>query len=594
MKKLFLLKTVLILFVSQAFLASCIPMTTEQVNTKAVSLYGEMLKAGLQENLPKQDKNKKVSNKNLAENQTIRLSGRTIFSYDPTQIYSEDMFIAEQLFVGLTRMDSGSKEFLPVLAEKWSVSEDQLTWTFDIRKEIPWVTFDPAANAVVQLKDEAGNLRFVTAEDVKTGLFRVLSPTMYSGNAFNLKWIIGAEEYSGGYGDISAVGIEVLNENQIAIHLVNPLSSLDALAELTLFSAFPTWLYMDNSQVLTPEMMTAFYGPYVIKDYLANQSITLTINPFWKGTEGLPVPTLKEINYNLASYADQDVLAAFRAGNLDAVELNYDEYMTIKDDPELKDLIQIQPGPCGYYLLFNNMNYEPLNDVKVRQAISASIDRQTLNDILYKGTGSSLLQFAPPFLRGSQDLSGKNNFGFDLKQAKSLLESSDWAKTADLQYQSLPLFAIDSFNYSDMASNIAQQVQKALGISTSLEKYSWSDFSSAVQNSPSPSLYIYGYCLDYADAKNLWDLWLTGSPFSDVQRGTFMNSEFYTTINNAASINDLKERQKLYAQAEEIIINQDTAIVPLVWNSRIWLIKPNVNAEILPFYQQLENWQITK
>jgi ABC-type oligopeptide transport system substrate-binding subunit len=109
-----------------------------------------------------------------------------------------------------------------------------------------------------------------------------------------------------------------------------------------------------------------------------------------------------------------------------------------------------------------------------------------------------------------------------------------------------------------------------------------------------PSLYLYGYCLDYADAKNLWDLWLTGSPFSDIARGTYSNSEFYTMVNKSSSIKNLAERQKLYAQVEEIIINQDTVIVPLVWNSRVWLIKPNVNAEILPFYQQLENWQITK
>jgi ABC-type oligopeptide transport system substrate-binding subunit len=56
----------------------------------------------------------------------------------------------------------------------------------------------------------------------------------------------------------------------------------------------------------------------------------------------------------------------------------------------------------------------------------------------------------------------------------------------------------------------------------------------------------------------------------------------------------MEDKHQQNPQAEEIIINRDTIIIPLVWNSRIRLIKPNVNAEILPFYQQLEDWLITK
>ncbi len=67
-----------------------------------------------------------------------------------------------------------------------------------------------------------------------------------------------------------------------------------------------------------------------------------------------------------------------------------------------------------------------------------------------------------------------------------------------------------------------------------------------------------------------------------------------SSINNAPILSDVKEREKQYEKTEEIIINQETVILPLVWNSRIWLVKPNVYAEILPFYQQLENWQITE
>ena len=586
------LKILILIILTQALLGACIPMSTEQVNEKAVSLYTEMLKTGPEEPGSAKEKNEKGNKKGLAEVQILRLSGRSIYSYDPAMIYSEDMLLAEQLFPGLTRLDSGSTEFLPVLAEKWSVSEDQLTWTFDLRKDIPWVSYDPITNAVEQMKDESGNIRFVNAEEIKSGLLRVLSPTLYSGNAFNLKWIEGAEEYSGGYGDVNAVGIEVIGDDQIAFHLWAPNASFDALTELTAFSALPTWVVTDSNQVLTPDMMTAFYGPYVIKEYIPEESVILIKNPFWKGTEGLPDPTLEEIHYDLRTYSEQDVLAAFKAGELDAVELNPDEYLLVKDDPELKDLIKIETGSCGYYLLFNNMDYAPLDDVQVRQAISASIDRQKLNDVLYEGTGSALLQYVPPFLRGSQDLSKENDFVFDMKHAKSLYESTP--NSVEFASQPLSLLTIDYESYSKITSYITDDLQSALDMNVQTERFGWGDYSTGVLNNPSPSVYTYGYCLDYADAKNLWDLWLQGSPFSDVSRGTYTNSDFYNLINKAPTLLDAKERQKQYEQAEEIIINQDTAIVPLVWNSRIWLIKPNVNAEILPFYQQFEDWQITK
>jgi hypothetical protein len=87
MKKQLLIKTVLSLLIIQAFLVSCIPMNSEQVFSKAVTLYGEMVKAGLVKSSPKEEKRKKIDIKDLAANQTIHLSGRNIYSYDTALIY---------------------------------------------------------------------------------------------------------------------------------------------------------------------------------------------------------------------------------------------------------------------------------------------------------------------------------------------------------------------------------------------------------------------------------------------------------------------------------------------------------------------------
>jgi ABC-type oligopeptide transport system substrate-binding subunit len=71
------------------------------------------------------------------------------------------------------------------------------------------------------------------------------------------------------------------------------------------------------------------------------------------------------------------------------------------------------------------------------------------------------------------------------------------------------------------------------------------------------------------------------------------NADFSDALLKAKAAVNLNERVQHYQQAEEIILNQDTVIVPLVWSSQIWLVNPT-GCQLPVLYPQLENWAFLK
>ena len=272
---------------------------------------------------------------------------------DPATAYNLEWVMMNQLFIGLTRQDADTLEFTPAMAKDWKVSYDGLTWTFNLREGIPWVTYDAATGQVSEVKDDQGNTRTVTAADFKAGIQRVIDPTLYSGNAFLLYNVTGALNYFSYSASAEEVGIQAPSDTELVIQLDQPQTDLDALAELPIFSAFPSWASIGQTA------LTYFYGPYVIKEYVSSEKMTLVRNPFWPDSKELPQPVLEEIDFNLQP--GQDAVAAFRNGEIDGLFLYPEEYATIKDDADLKDKINISTGFCGYYLVFNNVDLAPLD-----------------------------------------------------------------------------------------------------------------------------------------------------------------------------------------------------------------------------------------
>ncbi len=104
-------------------------------------------------------------------------------------------------FVGLTKFDPVTGEVSPYLATTWESGEDadgNQTWTFTLREDIAWISYDPVTGETTQVVDADGNPLFVTAHDVVYGVKRTVDPATASDYSYVLYIIKNAAPINAG------------------------------------------------------------------------------------------------------------------------------------------------------------------------------------------------------------------------------------------------------------------------------------------------------------------------------------------------------------------------------------------------------------
>jgi len=100
------------------------------------------------------------------------------------------------MFPGVTRANEETSVVEPAMAESWDVSEDGLVYTFHIKEGVSWVKYDEVLDEVVEVTDEEGNVRYVTADDFYYGFIRTLKKETGSPYAYVLDMVLaGAEDF---------------------------------------------------------------------------------------------------------------------------------------------------------------------------------------------------------------------------------------------------------------------------------------------------------------------------------------------------------------------------------------------------------------
>lgn len=552
-------------------MAGCIPMSNAGVDKKAAIVAEKVIE---ESEKPKKESKEKKTKYNLAEEQVLNLSIRCYNDLKPSNAYGEYNDVVTLVLPGLTRQDATSTEFLPVLAKSWEVSDDRMTWTFTIRDDVPWVTYNSATQEVEQVTGLDGKPAYVTAQDIQARLLQILDPFAYANNSYLLYTIAGAEDYFTLAGTAEEVQIEVPSSTELVVHLQEPDASFLSLTELSIFSAFPSWL--DSSDAAVDSYS---YGPYVGTTPLTvdHSTVTLVPNPFWVKTEGLADPILDQIN--IAIQYDQDVLTAFRDGEIDAVSLNEDEYQEVLEDDTLAQYLVNAPGDFGIYVLFNNTNLEPINDVEVRHAMASVINRDTLLTGQEMISGSALQGFIPDSIRGASFEGIPYN-----PEVSSTLDTQSSA-AFDLLYNS---YSVNR----DIAQDLSDVWKGEFGwdFYPFAEEYAY--FLDDLQRiyTQFPGVYLLTFTLEANGQENMWKYLRDGSSFVDIVKGNWSNEEFNSLYDQAQMELDGEKRAELYDRMEEILVNEDVVIIPLLWKQQHWLIRSDVGAEIRPVFQQLENW----
>lgn len=515
--------------------------------------------------------------------------------------------VAIETFGGLTRLDEVTNETQPGMASSWDISEDGTVYTFYLRDNVSWVKYDGATDSVVQVLDDEGNPRMVTANDFYYGFMRTLSPETGSPYAYVLASVVaGAEDYNYGVSDDpEAVGIKVIDDYTLEIAFNDPAAFNPAIAGMWMGYAQPAWLIEERGDRWTETGFFQGYGPFVMKEWVHDAYLDMVKNPFWPGTDVTPVPKIDRVHFLFLDAGPG--LAEYEAGNADITTVPLADLDRVKVDPVLSKELLIAPYFCSYYYGFNTAA-EFTSDVRIRRALSHAIDRQALIDNVTKANQIPAQWLSNPGLAGAPTLEEYPDLGIksDVEAAKAELQSylDETGLTAeDVQ---ITLMFNTNEGHQKIAEAIQQMWKDTLGLTVNLTNQEWKVFLETTDGPNAPQVFRLGWCLDYPDANNfIGDVFKVGGNSNSVvsrdatgaitQRGGIQweNEEFETLIVEAAKELDPDKRTEMYARAEQIAAYEDAVFAPIYWYSRVVLTKPYVTRTFSTGGQEyFEKWDI--
>lgn len=505
-----------------------------------------------------------------------------------------------ELFVGLTRLNEETGAVEPGMATEWTVSDDGLVYTFNLRDDVPWVRFNNATGEVEQVMDEEGNPRMVNAHDFVYGVRRTLNPETGGSYGYVNWYIENAQAVNGGsemaeedplYGQLEEIGVEAVDDFTVQYTLSEPAAFFPSIASMWINWAQPQWLIEEMGDRWIEGGVIHTFGPYALRDWTHDVSITLIANPFWPGSESVPQPSIKYIHAQMLDESPK--FANYESGLADVSVVPLPELDRVKADPTLSQELNIAGTRCTYYYGFN-VTKPPFDDPNVRKAFSWALDRTLLVENVTKGGQEPARWFTRPGLTAAPDPALGDDFGApvmaEVPMAQEFLAASSYGSAEELPEINLMVNQVEG--HIQIAEAIQQMWEENLGVTINIVVQEWQVFLETMEQDP-PQIWRLGWCDDYPDASNFArDVFRSDSGNNHTQ---WVNEEYDRIVDEAAAETDPEIRHDLYVQAEKILVEEDAAIIPIYWYTRVEVTKPYVTRTFGAGGQEaFEKWSLAK
>ena len=538
---------------------------------------------------------------------------------DPKFAFGYGQQIDELIFLELTEIDDQTGELIPELANDWEMSEDGLTWTFNLRNDVYWVKYDEDNNKIEKIRP-------VNAYDVECAIKRVLTPPnlVYPENLIIIK---GAEKIQSEYykspkklkGElIDNLGVKALDDYTIQFSLEEPAIFFPVLLSYPIASPLPKELVqlsyeLEGKQtdrvfiVCTPEKCTTkdIYdegkkwtyvkniitnGPYVIKEGDLDNKIVLEKNPYYFDADNVSIDRInwfiiKDYSIALDMYSDNII---------DVLKIPEDEVENIISNPELSEQLKIIPTLCTYYYGFITKK-PPFDNPLVRKAFSLAIDRKSLLKKLFKWEGCPANRLINPFRLNIKIDDKEAEIKYDIEKAKELLSEAGYPDGKDF-----PEIILMTFKKEENVANaMKEMLQNYLGVDIKIDylKFGSKKFEDIFEgNLPIeelPHILRLGWCADYLDFHGYFKGFIGEGYVKNLLN--WENNEFEDLIDDAKKERDSEKRRNLYEQAEKILINKDAVIIPIYYYVKFILTKPYIKRSFSKTgLESIDKWDITQ
>jgi oligopeptide transport system substrate-binding protein len=436
---------------------------------------------------------------------------------------------------------------------------------------------------------------------------RTLNPATASDYAYVLGLgIVGAGDYNAGtVEDPATVGVRVIDDYTLEMDFLSPAAYNPSIAGLWVAAAQPQWI-IEGDDCTDPRgdkwTETGFqqsYGPYTLKEWIHDTTLTIVKNPFFPGWDAIPQGKIDEFVFHMLD--ENAAFAEYEAGNMDTTAVPSTELERVKADPTLS-AEYVQAGVmCTYYYGYNTQA-EHTSDVRVRRALSMAIDRQSLVDNVLKGGQIPAQWFSRPGLTAAPQPEDYPDLGikYDPEAAVAELQSYLDEKGLTVDQLNLTLMFNTSSGHQIIAEAIQQMWADTLGLNVQLTNQEWAVYLQTLQTPEAvPQIWRLGWCMDYADANNFIKEVFVYGGHENPTTGGGTNwgevPEFTEVLTQAATEQDPAARTELYAQAEEMLVDEYAVIAPIYFYTRNTVAKPYLSRTFGAGGQEaLEKWDVSQ
>ena len=471
-------------------------------------------------------------------------SSANITTWDPIASFSTEAAYMANMYEQLLRVNApgSAEQFTPLLAESWEKSEDGLVWTFHLREGVKFhdgepLTADAVKKSIDAAKDHAG------ASFIWLPLDTVEVVDDLTVN-FTLKW---------------AQPLELIVGSEYAAYIVSPKALDAAAADENYWSAG----------------VEAGTGPYMLESYTADQELVLTQNTeYWGGwEEGQYEKVL--VTFVPEATTRQQLL---EGGEVDLVtSVPADAYASFAENPDYT--ASLEPALFNYTAFFNTLK-APLDNVKVRQALSYAMPYE---DIIALGANGRGTQSRGPVPAGvfpySEDV---KQYTYDIEKAKELLKEAGYEGGGF----SLKLTYASENSTEETFAPLIKDSFAQIGVDVTIEALEFTQQWELAKADPTSAdaqdIFLLLYWPTYSDAgaDNMWSMFYAGAeaPYLNATKfnlSYWKNDQYNALVDEAGGLSGTDTAASLakYTEAQNLLVEEAPAA--FLFDTMVAFVNPN-------------------
>ncbi|MDM8540616.1 ABC transporter substrate-binding protein [Desulfococcaceae bacterium HSG9] len=485
--------------------------------------------------------------------------------------------IIEQLFLGLTSFTPETYQPAPELAEEWQVSKNGLFYLFRLRKDAKWT-----------------NGERVTAHDVVWAIQRNIKLETEDVQLKEALFVLENSRaiHKGYIEDVSKIGVKALDDFTLWFKLEKPCAYFPMLTALPVYHPLPRSTIEKYAEKWTELSNIQTNGAYKLIFREESIQTILQKNPLYYEAEKVRIP---QVHYYILPVSKVG-LAMYKNNQLDITGGDYlplplDQLSNIAKHPVLVNEYSQQALLYTYTYIFNPK--PPLDNILVRKAISAAINRDLLIRLVTRGGEISTTTLTPPPAFGS--IAPQDNIGikFNPVLAKKWLSEAGYPDGNG--FPKIELLYPQSERHTKIAKAVQTFLNHYLNIRIKLDQREWGAYQDALAKPGDLHIFQFDARGAYPDASAWFNMLLNLHSYNKISYNPSASLvQFVVETAQAKKASNPQKRMRFYKNIEKITCEKECVIVPIYFGSGNYLVKTRVKEWYNMAFggQHIRNWYL--